>query len=275
MSSVAVMWFGGDRIQSGQACRSAAMTAFPLRYLMRSGCRVMMATFMFMMVPRRGGVAERIQRCGRPRQRVGGAGTRLRSTAGPVPEMSDVEFRYPGPRTRCSRASTCSQGPARPLAVNLAGQRAATDTAAVQPIHGGGGLLMDSRERPGIVKSGRPRCARPGRPAVRGGSDPVPQKLICSAGTVAFLELRYGKEGRKRRGAVARARGRGPRLRRGDAQRPVRDRSRRRVHQSIRRQRQRMATRPALCVVGNLMFETLIGAPARHAEPDTTRYAER
>jgi ATP-binding cassette subfamily B protein len=59
VSSVAVVWFGAHRIDSG-AIQIGALTAF-LAYLMQIVMAVMMATFMFMMVPRAEVCAERIQ----------------------------------------------------------------------------------------------------------------------------------------------------------------------------------------------------------------------
>ncbi|HKE65815.1 MAG TPA: ABC transporter ATP-binding protein [Micromonosporaceae bacterium] len=59
VSSVAVLWFGGHRIASG-GMEIGALTAF-LSYLMQILMSVMMATFMFVMVPRAEVCAERIQ----------------------------------------------------------------------------------------------------------------------------------------------------------------------------------------------------------------------
>nr|MDT0523577.1 ABC transporter permease [Streptomyces sp. DSM 41633] len=58
LSSVAVVWFGAHRIDSG-GMQIGALTAF-LAYLMQIVMAVMMATFMFMMVPRAEVCAERI-----------------------------------------------------------------------------------------------------------------------------------------------------------------------------------------------------------------------
>jgi ATP-binding cassette subfamily B protein len=58
LSTVAVMWFGGHRISSG-GMQIGALTAF-LSYLMQILMAVMMATFMFVMVPRAEVCAERI-----------------------------------------------------------------------------------------------------------------------------------------------------------------------------------------------------------------------
>ena len=59
VSSIAVVWFGAHRIDSG-GMEIGALTAF-LSYLMQIVMSVMMATFMFMMVPRAEVCAERIE----------------------------------------------------------------------------------------------------------------------------------------------------------------------------------------------------------------------
>src|SRR5664279_4959209 len=58
VSSVAVLWFGASRIDSGQM-QIGSLTAF-LAYLMQILMSVMMATFMLIMVPRAAVCAERI-----------------------------------------------------------------------------------------------------------------------------------------------------------------------------------------------------------------------
>jgi ATP-binding cassette subfamily B multidrug efflux pump len=59
LSSIAVLWFGGHRIDSGHM-QVGALTAF-LSYLMQILMSIMMATFMFVMIPRAEVCAERIQ----------------------------------------------------------------------------------------------------------------------------------------------------------------------------------------------------------------------
>jgi ATP-binding cassette subfamily B multidrug efflux pump len=59
VSSVAVLWFGGHRIAGGEL-QVGELTAF-LSYLMQILVAVMMATFMFMLVPRAEVCAERIE----------------------------------------------------------------------------------------------------------------------------------------------------------------------------------------------------------------------
>src|SRR3978361_2222179 len=58
ISSVAVLWFGGHRVESGQM-EVGALTAY-LAYLMQILMAVMMGTFMLMMIPRSAVCADRI-----------------------------------------------------------------------------------------------------------------------------------------------------------------------------------------------------------------------
>jgi ATP-binding cassette, subfamily B, multidrug efflux pump len=94
-SSVAVLWFGAGRVDSG-AIQIGALTAF-LTYLVQILMSVMMATFMFMMVPRAAVSADRIGEVlvtessvlppAEPVSEVPGQGEL---------EMRDVQFQYPG-----------------------------------------------------------------------------------------------------------------------------------------------------------------------------------
>jgi ATP-binding cassette subfamily B protein len=94
-SSVAVLWFGGQRIDSG-SMQIGAMTAF-LSYLLQILMAVMMATFMFMMVPRAEVSAERISEVLDTESSVRPpvSPIRLGTVRGHL-ELSGVEFRYPG-----------------------------------------------------------------------------------------------------------------------------------------------------------------------------------
>jgi ATP-binding cassette, subfamily B, multidrug efflux pump len=95
VSSVAVLWFGGHRIADGNM-EIGALTAF-LSYLMQILMSVMMATFMFMMIPRAEVCAERIEE-------VLDTETTVVPPTAPVTrlpregrlDLRDVEFRYPG-----------------------------------------------------------------------------------------------------------------------------------------------------------------------------------
>jgi ATP-binding cassette subfamily B protein len=95
ISSVAVLWFGGHRIDAGHM-QIGALTAF-LSYLMQILMSIMMATFMFVMIPRAEVSSERIEE-------VLNTETTVRVAAHPVStlsrhgylELRDVEFHYPG-----------------------------------------------------------------------------------------------------------------------------------------------------------------------------------
>jgi ATP-binding cassette, subfamily B, multidrug efflux pump len=95
LSSIAVLWFGGHLVASG-SMPVGALTAY-LTYLLQILMSVMMATFMFVMVPRAEVCAERIVAAldtepdVRPPTRPVSIGT-VRGRL----ELRHVEFRYPG-----------------------------------------------------------------------------------------------------------------------------------------------------------------------------------
>jgi ATP-binding cassette subfamily B multidrug efflux pump len=95
LSSVAVIWFGGHRIADG-AMQVGALTAF-LSYLMQILMAIMMATFMFVMIPRAEVCAERIRE-------VLDTESSVRIAERPVTtldrrgllDLRGVDFHYPG-----------------------------------------------------------------------------------------------------------------------------------------------------------------------------------
>jgi ATP-binding cassette subfamily B multidrug efflux pump len=95
LSSVAVLWFGGHRIDSG-GMQVGALTAF-LSYLMQILMSIMMATFMFIMIPRAEVCAERIKDVLDTSSSVVPAAEPVRrlSRHGFL-ELRDVGFHYPG-----------------------------------------------------------------------------------------------------------------------------------------------------------------------------------
>ncbi|MFI8948937.1 ABC transporter ATP-binding protein [Streptomyces sp. NPDC053750] len=99
LSSVAVVWFGGHRIDDGNL-RIGALTAF-LGYLAQILGSVMMATLIFMLVPRAEVSAERIQEvlatrpAARPGGGTGGRGDRM-SDGRKLLEIRGAQYRYPG-----------------------------------------------------------------------------------------------------------------------------------------------------------------------------------
>ncbi len=95
VSTVAVIWFGGMRIDSGDM-EIGALTAF-ISYLMQILMAVMMATFMFVMIPRAEVCAERIEEVldTEPSVALPTDPVELLGSRGHL-ELRDVEFRYPG-----------------------------------------------------------------------------------------------------------------------------------------------------------------------------------
>ncbi len=95
VSSVAVIWFGAFRIQDG-SMQVGTMIAF-LSYLMQILMAVMMATFMFVMIPRAAVCADRISEVLRTTTSVVPAAHPVTETNGAGElEMLDVGFSYPG-----------------------------------------------------------------------------------------------------------------------------------------------------------------------------------
>ncbi|MGH8889079.1 MAG: ABC transporter ATP-binding protein [Acidothermaceae bacterium] len=94
-SSVAVLWFGAFRIDSGQM-QIGALTAF-LTYLMQILMSVMMATFMLIMVPRAAVCAERITEVLQTESSVVLPKSPVTDVAPRAElEFRDVAFQYPG-----------------------------------------------------------------------------------------------------------------------------------------------------------------------------------
>ncbi len=94
LSSVAILWFGGQRVDAGEM-PIGNLTAF-LTYLVQILMAVMMATMMFVMVPRAAASAERINAVLDVDPAVLDPQTPTPSTGRAALELSDVDFGYPG-----------------------------------------------------------------------------------------------------------------------------------------------------------------------------------
>lgn len=95
LGSVAVLWFGAGRVESGQM-QVGALSAF-LTYLIQILMSVMMATFLFVMVPRASVAADRIGEVLETETSVAQPANAI--TAMPTPgtvEFRGVTFAYPG-----------------------------------------------------------------------------------------------------------------------------------------------------------------------------------
>ncbi|GHF18691.1 MULTISPECIES: ABC transporter ATP-binding protein [Streptomyces] len=183
LSSIAVLWFGGHRIDSGQL-EIGALTAF-LSYLMQILMAIMMATFMFMMVPRAEVCAERIQEV-------------LETESSVVPplapvtelrrrghlELSGVEFRYPGAEEPVLKDVSLVARPGEVTAViGSTGSGKSTLLGLIPRLSDAtaGTVLVDGVD------------VRELDPAVLSGAvGLVPQKPYLFSGTVAS-NLRYGR----------------------------------------------------------------------------------
>jgi len=181
-SSVAVLWFGAARVNSGEM-QIGALTAF-LMYLMLILTSVMMATFMAIMIPRAAVCADRIGE-------VLNTESSVRPPAHPVREvrsraeleLKDVEFRYPGA--------------ASPVLQNISFRASAGQTTAVIGSTGAGkttlislvARLFDATSGTVLIDGVSVRDLDPEMLWNRIGL--VPQKPYLFTGTVAS-NLRYG-----------------------------------------------------------------------------------
>jgi ATP-binding cassette, subfamily B, multidrug efflux pump len=182
-SSVAVLWFGGHLVADG-SMQIGALTAF-LSYLLQILMSVMMATFMFMMVPRAEVSAERITEVldTEPDVVPPADPVHLPELRGQL-ELRNVEFRYPG----AEEPVLCDIGlQARPGEVTaIIGGTGSGKTTLLSLIPRlfdvtGGAVLIDGVD------------VRELDPATLSAAiGLVPQKPYLFSGTVAS-NLRYGK----------------------------------------------------------------------------------
>ncbi|MET9804502.1 ABC transporter ATP-binding protein [Streptomyces sp. NPDC006368] len=182
VSSIAVVWFGAHRIDSG-GMRIGALTAF-LAYLMQIVMAVMMATFMFMMVPRAEVCAERIEEVLATESSVVPPVAPVRELArhGHL-EMRGADFRYPGAEEPVLRGVDLVARPGETTAIiGSTGSGKSTLLGLVPRLFDatGGEVLVDGVDV---------RELDPGLMARTVGL--VPQKPYLFSGTVA-TNLRYG-----------------------------------------------------------------------------------
>ncbi|CAM5413342.1 ABC transporter ATP-binding protein OS=Streptomyces tendae OX=1932 GN=GUR47_10075 PE=4 SV=1 [Streptomyces tendae] len=182
LSSIAVVWFGAHRIDSG-GMQIGDLTAF-LAYLMQIVMSVMMATFMFMMVPRAEVCAERIQEV-------------LETESSVVPPLAPVtELRRHG-HLEIREAGFRYPGAEEPVLRNIGLVAKPGETTAVIGSTGSGkstllGLvprLFDATEGEVLVDGVDVRTVDP--KTLAKVVSLVPQKPYLFAGTVA-TNLRYG-----------------------------------------------------------------------------------
>lgn len=182
VSSVAVVWFGGLRIDSG-SMQIGALTAF-LSYLMYILMSIMMATFMVMMLPRAEVCAERIQE-------VLATDSSVAPPEHPVTELRrhgelelrGVEFRFPGAEQPVLKDISLTARPGETTAViGSTGSGKSTLLGLVPRLFDatGGTVLVDGEDVRTLDQETLAKAI-----------GLVPQKPYLFSGTVA-TNLRYG-----------------------------------------------------------------------------------
>ncbi|MER6577863.1 ABC transporter ATP-binding protein [Nonomuraea sp. NPDC001023] len=185
VSSVAVIWFGGHRIADG-AMQVGALTAV-ISYLMQILMSVMMAMFMFMMIPRAEVCAERIED-------VLGTDSTVDPPANPVIpdghrgelELRSVDFRYPGAADPVLCGVSFAARPGRTTAIIGSTGSGKTTLLNLVP------RLFDATAGDVLVDGVNVRDLDPA--ALSRAVGLVPQSPYLFSGTVAS-NLRYGRPG--------------------------------------------------------------------------------
>lgn len=182
VSSIAVVWFGAHRIDSG-GMQIGALTAF-LAYLMQIVMAVMMATFMFMMVPRAEVCAERIQEVLDTQSSVVPPKAPVRELRrhGHL-EVRGAGFRYPGAEEPVLKSIDLVARPGETTAVIGSTGSGKSTLLGLVP------RLFDATDGEVLVDGVDVRTLEPRLLARTVGL--VPQKPYLFAGTVA-TNLRYG-----------------------------------------------------------------------------------
>ena len=184
ISSVAVVWFGSDRINEG-LMQPGAMVAF-LTYLTQILMSVMMATWMAALIPRASVSAERIQEVlNTPTSVVvaENAITELRQTA--VLQFDSVGFHYPGAESPVLEGISFTVKAGQTLAVIGSTGSGKTTLVSLVP------RLFDATSGSVLLDGVDVRALAPEALWSRVGI--VPQKPYLFSGTIAS-NLRYGKE---------------------------------------------------------------------------------
>jgi len=183
LSSIAIIWFGGHRIETG-AMQVGSLVAF-LSYIMQILMAVMMAVMMFMLVPRAEVCADRIREVLNtdstvvpPAHPVTALGARAHL------ELRDVEFHYPGAADPVLRGVSFTAAPGETTAIiGSTGSGKTTLLDMIPRLYDvtGGAILVDGVNVRDVALD-----------ALWGVIGLVPQKPYLFSGTVAS-NLRYGK----------------------------------------------------------------------------------
>ena len=184
LSTVAVVWFGGHLVADG-SMQIGSLTAF-VAYLAQILTAVMMATFMFMLVPRAEVSADRIMEVIGIEPAVGPAASPR--PAGPQPgrlELRNVEFRYPGAEQPVLHDISLTALPGQTTAIIGGTGSGKTTLISLIP------RLIDVTSGSLLVGGVDVRELDPAELSAAIGL--VPQKPYLFSGTVA-TNLRYGNQ---------------------------------------------------------------------------------
>jgi ATP-binding cassette subfamily B protein len=181
--SVAVLWFGAERIADGHM-QIGALTAF-LAYMIQILMSVMMATFLLMLAPRAAVCAERIQDVLKTEPSVVPPSRGLLIPAGPLTvELRAAQFTYPGADEPVLRDVSFTAAPGQTTAI--IGSTGAGKTTLISLIP----RLVDTTSGTVLINGMDIREIEPD--SLGGKIGLVPQKAYLFSGTVAS-NLRYGK----------------------------------------------------------------------------------
>jgi ATP-binding cassette subfamily B multidrug efflux pump len=188
LSTVAVMWFGGMRVQSGELS-IGNLTAF-LQYLLQILFAVLTAVFMFILIPRAAVSSARIREVLDTEPTIRDPERPVRLDAAPaaergVVEFRDVEFRYPGAEEPVLRGISFRAGPGETTAiVGSTGSGKSTLINLIPRFYDatGGSVLVDGVDVRELAREDL--WSRIGL---------IPQKAFLFAGTVA-ANLRFGDQ---------------------------------------------------------------------------------
>jgi ATP-binding cassette subfamily B protein len=185
LTSVAVIWFGGHRVESG-AMEVGGLTAF-ITYLMLILMSVMMASMMFFFVPRAQACAERIQEVLKTRSTVVEAAEPVREFSKPGHlRMEAASFRYQGAEAPVLTDISFDAAPGQVTAV--IGSTGAGKTSLVNLIP----RLFDATS--GRVQVGGVDVKDLDLDMLWGSIGFVPQQAYLFSGTVR-TNLEYGRPG--------------------------------------------------------------------------------
>jgi ATP-binding cassette subfamily B protein len=184
-SSVAVLWFGGQRIDAGQM-QIGSLTAF-LSYLVLILMSIMMATFMLVLIPRAAVCAERLTEVLETDSTVVPSRDPIAAVEGHGSvELRGASFQYPGAEepVLCDISFTAAAGQTTAI-IGSTGSGKTTLLSLIPRLFDatGGAVIVDGVD----VRDLDPDL-------LHSSIGLVPQKAYLFTGTIA-TNLRYGREG--------------------------------------------------------------------------------